>query len=74
MLAFAGALVLTFAACASEGETGLGASETPGPPSPSSTDTPFTPVEAEIPVGGEPIGIASGEGSLWVVNSAWSCV
>jgi hypothetical protein len=45
------------------------ASGSPQAPAPTSTLGPVDLVEGEVPVGGEPIGIAAGEGSLWVVAS-----
>ncbi len=69
-------VALVAAACSSEGEpTGPGAS-TPAASSPTSaaptgasgTET-AAEIEAEIAVEADPIGIASGEGSLWVVNA-----
>ena len=68
-VALAGMLVLS--ACAGgdpEPSTTGGAPE----PAPTSTSTPVDLVQAEIEVGGEPIGIASGGGALWVVNSEFA--
>ena len=71
VLAFAGALVL-LAGCSSDGggdgssgpsvSTGPTASTGPTGPQPAE-------IEATVEVGADPIGIASGEGSLWVVNA-----
>ncbi|MGH2635769.1 MAG: hypothetical protein ACRDHU_06465 [Actinomycetota bacterium] len=67
--ALAGAMALV--ACSSGEEPSSGASGTTGSPEPAPTSTlgPVDAVEAEIAVGGQPIGVATGEGSVWVVNS-----
>jgi hypothetical protein len=47
-----------------------GAPPTPAPSSSASpSGEPVAEVVATVPVGGGPIGIATGEGSIWVVNS-----
>jgi hypothetical protein len=67
-LALACALVL--GACGSDDPAAEPtASGSPPAPAPTSTLGPADLVEGEVPVGGEPIGIAAGEGSLWVVAS-----
>jgi YVTN family beta-propeller protein len=67
VLALAGAFLL--AACGGGDGDGPPASTGPPEPAPSSTSEPVDLVEAEVAVGEDPIGIASGEGSLWVVNA-----
>src|SRR5215210_4989140 len=65
-LASLAALSMLVAACGSEGG-GVAASSPSKSPSPA--DPPLLEVLARVPVGGEPIGIVGGFGSVWVVNS-----
>jgi len=68
-LALAGLLV--FAACADR--DAAGERDVIAPTDPTASTGPTGPqhaqVEATIEVGADPIGIAAGEGSLWVVNA-----
>jgi hypothetical protein len=64
------AIVLACAACSEGGAGDDGASASPtGSVSPTPSGPPEVEVLASVEVGGEPIGIASGFGSIWVVNS-----
>ena len=66
----AGVLCLGAVGCSS-GDPAGGATTAAGAPSTSSSPSgpPGVEVIATIPVGGEPIGITEGFGSVWVVNS-----
>jgi YVTN family beta-propeller protein len=70
-LVLAGALVL-LAGCSSDG-SGDGSSGADGSAGPTASTGPTGPqpaeLEATVEVGADPIGIASGEGSVWVVNA-----
>ena len=68
MLALAGALVL-LSSCSSDGG-GDGTNHTADPTrSTGPTGPQPAEIEATVEVGADPIGIAAGEGSLWVVNA-----
>lgn len=69
-LTLASALVL--GACATADEPGSPTGPSVPEPAPSSTLGPVDLVKAEIEVGGGPIGITAGEGSIWVVNSEFA--
>lgn len=68
-LAIAGVFALGACSGAETEPSDTGGAPEPAPASPSS---PVNLVQAEIAVGGEPIGIAVGEGSVWVVNSEFA--
>ena len=68
-LALTGLLVL-LAACSDDESITPGPLSSPGSTLPSETSSPQSAeIEATIEVGADPIGIAAGEGSLWVVNA-----
>jgi YVTN family beta-propeller protein len=68
-LALAGAVVL-LAGCSDDESIAPGPLSSPGSTLPSETSSPQSAeIEATVEVGADPIGITSGEGSLWVVNA-----
>jgi hypothetical protein len=69
VLALAGALVF-LSNCSIDGGGGDGTSVTVDPTlSTEPTGPQPAEIEATVEVGADPIGIAAGEGSLWVVNA-----